>query len=136
MRKMREKIGVMAVVLLSIFMLAMPVLAADTGSEIMPASTQTNNCTLSISGVTATSSCFVSVSGSDSISVTLCLQKYKNGAWETVQTKTNSTTGTSLSFSMSKLITAGKFRAKAVATVKQGSSTETKTSYSATKTKS
>ena len=134
---MRKMISVVLVAMISIVMISVPVFAADTDSMIRPMSIETSaNCNLSISNMTATSSCTVSAYGSDSISVTLHLQKYKNGAWETVKTKTQSTTDDSLKFSMTKLVTAGKFRAKAVVTVKQGGKTETSTKYSATKTKS
>lgn len=133
---MRKVFSVMMIAIMSVFMLSMPVLAADTGSVIMPMSLQSSSCDLSISGMTATSSCSISATGCDSISVTLSLQKYKDGSWETVKSKTQSTTNGKLLFSMTKLITAGKFRAKAVVTVKQGSKTETSTMYSATKTKS
>ncbi len=133
---MRKIFSVMMIAIMSVFMLSMPVLAADTGSVIMPMSLQSSSCDLSISGMTATSSCSISATGCDSISVTLSLQKYKDSSWETVKSKTQSTTNGKLLFSMTKLITAGKFRAKAVVTVKQGSKTETSTMYSATKTKS
>ena len=134
---MRKMISMVLVVMMSMVMMSVPVLAAANDSGIMPMSIETTaSCSLSISNMTATSSCTVAAYGSDSISVTLHLQKYKNGAWETVKTKTQSTTNDSLNISMTKLITAGQFRTKAVVTVKQSGKTETSTKYSATKTKS
>lgn len=107
-----------------------PVMAAaqETGAIVM--SIQTGDCSLKITGMTAKASINVNTLSSDSISVTLYLQKYKDGAWTSVKSTTKSTTADDLSFSMTKLITAGKFRTKAVVTVKDGSNTETKTYYS------
>ena len=93
-------------------------------------SLQNGTCSVSISGMTAKSTVTVVAAGTDSISVTLHLQKLKDGTWTSVKTKSGSTSDDTYADSMTKLVPAGSFRTKAVVTVKDGSTTETKTYYS------
>ena len=112
-----------------------PVMAMEKEPDASVMVLQSGACTLTISGLTAKSSVSVSANNTDSISVTLHLQKLKDGTWTSVKTKSGSTTNDSYSDTMTKLITAGSFRTKAVVTVKDGSTTETKTYYSSVKVK-
>lgn len=131
---MKKKICVILTLILSFTLFLMPV-AASESVEVSPASLQKSTCDLTISGMTATASCDVRAVASDSITITLYIQKYKDGVWDSVKSQTQTTTSDKLSFSMSKLITAGQFRAKAVVVVKDGGKSETHTAYSATKVK-
>lgn len=115
---MKKKLCVFFTLILSFMLFLMPAVASES-IEVSPASLQKSTCNLTISGMTATASCDVRAVSSDSITVTLYIQKYKDGVWDNVKSQTQTTTSDKLSFSMSKLITAGQFRAKAVAVVKE-----------------
>ena len=132
---MRKVFSVFLMIFL-IIIFVMPVMAmAVQPVEIMPTSVQKDVCTLCISGVKAEYNVAVKDTACDEMTVTLSLQKYKNGNWKTVKSNTTSTTNVSLTMTQTKLITVGKFRAKAVVVYKKGSGKKTITYYSAVKTK-
>ena len=132
---MRKAFTVFMTVLLVAMLMVMPAMANTQDSDIAPTSLQSTTCSLSISGITAKYSCAISGVTCDKLSATLSLQKYKDGSWQTVKSSTDSSTTGYLIIEKSKLITAGKFRAKAVVTATKGTQKETITYYSAVKTK-
>ena len=132
---MRKAFLALLTILLAVILITMPAETKAAESGIMPRSMQTTSCSLSISGATAKYGGVVSAAGCSKLSVTLSLQKYKDRKWRTVKTNSMSTTNASLTFTKSKLITAGKFRAKATVKAEKGALTETFTYYSAVKTK-
>lgn len=127
MRKIKSILLMMVLLFVFSFSSAM---AAEKAPEMSVMSLQNGTCSVSISGMTAKSTVTVVAAGTDSISVTLHLQKLKDGTWTSVKTKSGSTSDDTYADSMTKLVTAGSFRTKAVVTVKDGSTTETKTYYS------
>ncbi|MCU6762535.1 Uncharacterised protein [uncultured Roseburia sp.] len=132
---MRKVISFLLVCVTVFLLVTMSAMAAGSGKNSISARLNSTTCSLKISGMTAESSCNVILRGTDKATVTLSLQKYKNGKWTVVQSTTKSTTGARLSFSRKKLITAGKFRAKAVVTAIRGNTRETKNYYSSIVTK-
>ena len=132
---MRKIVSLLMVVIVLGTVSFSPVLAAEKTPEISVMSLMDGNCSLVISGMTAKSGVTVRASDTDSISITLSLQKLKDGTWTDVKSTSDSTTNDSLSMTMTKLITAGSFRTKAVVTVKDGTTTETKTYYSSVEVK-
>lgn len=131
---MRKTLSLMLALVLMLSV-CLGTVAASSEDAISPMSLQSSSVSLSISGMTASTNASIKASTSDSINATLYLQKYKDGTWTSVKSKTASTTSGVLSVSFTKLITAGKFRAKLVSKVTKDSETETITSYSSVKTK-
>ena len=132
---MRKALSLFLTIVLMVTLCVGTVAASSNDSDISTMSLQSSTVALTISGFTASTGATIKASSSDSINATLYLQKYKDGAWETVKSKSGSTTNATLQISFTKLITAGKFRAKLVSKVTSGSETETITSYSSIKTK-
>lgn len=132
---MRKALSLLLIVILMLSVCLGVTAASSNDGDVSVMSLQNSSVSLSISGVTATTGASVSALDSDSINATLYLQKYKDGAWTTVKSKSGSSTNEVLKISFSKLITAGQFRAKLVSKVTKGSETETITSYSGVKTK-
>lgn len=127
---MRKVISLLLVCVTVFLLIAIPATAAGSDRNIISARLNSTACSLKISGMTAFSSCNVILRGTDKTTVTLSLQKYKNGKWTVVQNTTKTTTGARLNFSKKKLITAGRFRAKATVTAARGNKRETKSYYS------
>lgn len=111
--------------MLAIVLFTVPVAAAVSNGNVSTMSLGTSKCNLEINAITAKASATTTAIDSDSISIMVCLQKYKDGAWTTVKSKTDSTTSDSLTVSLNKIITVGSFRAKSVSTIKEGTKTET-----------
>lgn len=91
------------------------------------------NCTLSISGTTATVNCWVK---GDSIDATKAkvvaeLQEKNGSSWTTIATWTDTQDSYRASVNKTKTITAGNtYRVKATVTVWEGTASETRTIYS------
>lgn len=127
---MKKTSSFILTVLLAMLLFALPVVASTPAGDASVMSLGTTKCSLEINAFTAKPSATATAGGSDSISMTVYLQKYKDGSWTSVKSKSSSTTSDSLTVSFTKLITAGSFRTKAVSTIVDGSETETLTSYS------
>lgn len=86
------------------------------------------DCNLSISGKEATCKSSVNSKSSQSIKVTMKLQKYLSGEWKTLKEWTGSTTGKTYSLSKNYTIATGTYRVRT--TFKVGNETVTKNSSS------
>lgn len=86
----------------------------------------TTSVILNVENRKATCCTKVSRKSGSSISVSMCLQKYKNGNWRRVKTWTGSSSLTNYVFTKSCEIQKGKYRV--VSTIKVGTETVTKTS--------
>lgn len=95
-----------------------------------------SGCTLSINNSTAYINASVrSVSSTTKCQIILKLQQKTGSSWKTIQSWTDSKTGSYMTLSKTKTVTRGKtYRATATFTVWSGTKTESKTVYSAAKT--
>lgn len=125
----------MHILLIPCFSYADADLDAPVGEKIMEAYsyTSTVSTTLSISG-TGLAKPRAVINGlpgtTTKLHVTMQLQKYSNGSWETVQSWSSSTASNSLALSKSKNVSHGKYRTHTVFKAYHNSSSETITKNS------
>ena len=134
MKRIKKLVSVVLVLSL-VMVLGFGSSAATSDSDVSVMSAQSITATLSFSGFTATAACNVTTSGAEKISTTLYLQKYKDGSWTSVKSKSATSTTGWLQITFTKLVTAGTFRVKVVSTVTTDSGTTTNTRYSSSATK-
>ena len=140
---MRKKIvGMFLIFIMSSFMLSLVCEQAEAGIQANAddsisavLATDRNKCYLSIDGSTATYKAIASQQNADSITITLTLQKKSDGTWVNVKSTTDTFTCSTAILSATKVVSSGTYRAKAVITIKSGTSKTTLTKYSTTETK-
>ena len=138
----RSVVGVVMILAISMSFMGTMYMRTDAAVQknanygaLMLDSTNNYRCTLTISETTASYRATVSQKDADSITVTLTLQKKRDGSWVDVKSVTDSTESTALTLRSSRTISSGTYRAKAVITIKSGTSKTTLTKYSTTETK-
>ena len=88
-------------------------------------STVSTTLTISNTGVAKPRAVITGFPGTTTkLSVTMYLQKYSNGSWETIQSWSSSTTLNSLTLTKSKVVSKGKYRTHAVFKAYRNSSSE------------